>query len=282
MTIILYPAGGGLGNLLYQHHAIYALGKQYQCPIYIYIDYPDCRPNIYTYLTLFKHINFINTSDANKLLENKNCIHYNELEFMYNNIELDINTNTIYIVKGYYQSYKYFEPYIYELGQLLKNNEIELYNKMILKYNNIIKESHSNFETVCCHIRRGDYLTSGTYYTILSEEYYEKALEHFKEIDKYKVLVFAEDINEIKDWAVWKKYNIHFVDDEPLPLPTIFLMSLCDHFIIANSSLSVNAYYMNNKFSNDTQKIIAPSQWFGATGSKYNIYDIVPERSIVI
>jgi hypothetical protein len=275
MTIVLYPAGGGLGNLLFQHNTLFALGKRYQCPIYIYIDYPDCRPNIFAYKTLFNHIQFINNSELLQLLSNKTTIRYNEPAFIFNDILVTIDSNTVIIINGYFQSYKYFEPYISDIGDLLKKNAVNIYNNMQLKYNTIANRN----QTVCCHIRRGDYLTCGTYYKILDESYYETALKYFK--DEYKILVFAENISEIRNWKVWKNYNVHFVD-EPEPLPTLFLMSLCDHFIIANSSLSTNAYYINKNFLNDSQKIIAPSEWFGTTGPKYNINDIVPSKSIRI
>jgi hypothetical protein len=282
MAIVLCPAGGGLGNLLFQHNTVYALGKKYNCPIFIYIDYPDSRPNIFAYKTLFNHIQFINNNGLLQLSSNKTTIRYKDPAFIFNDILLTIDYNTVIIINGYFQSYKYFEPYISDIGDLLKKNETELYNKMQFKYNNIKKHGKSDFETVCCHIRRGDYLTSGTYYNILDDSYYKKGLEYFKDIHKYKILIFAENINEIRNWNIWENYNIHYIDDEPDPLPTLFLMSLCDHFIIANSSLSTNAYYINCNFGNDEQKIIAPLQWFGISGPECNINDIIPNKSILI
>jgi hypothetical protein len=283
--IILYPKGGGLGNLLFQHNVLYAFGKKFNCTTYIFKDYYEpTRPHITTYNKLFKHINYISQKDTDELISKNTFIEYNEDEYIYNDIEPIISNCKVSLIKGYFQSYKYFEPYIYEINTLLKNNEIETYNEMKTKYDNIKNTQPTSLETVCCHIRRGDYLNCGNYYIILPEKYYENALENFKNTDttQYKIFVFAEDVNEIRDWNIWKKYNVHFIDDIPEPLPTVFLMSMCDHFIIANSSLSINGYYLNDKFLDDTQKIIAPSKWFGVDGPKYNMYDLVPSNAILI
>ena len=53
-------------------------------------------------------------------------------------------------------------------------------------------------------------------------------------------------------------------------------MSACDHNIIANSSFSWWASYIN---SNPNKMVISPSRWFGPKGPVYNIRDIIPETS---
>jgi hypothetical protein len=149
-----------------------------------------------------------------------------------------------------------------------------------MKYNELISSDTDSTETVCCHLRRGDYFNYGTFYSILSESYYEKALNNF-DSKNVKILVFIENSDEIREWNIWKKYNVYFVN-EPDALATLFLMSLCDHFIIANSSLSLQAYFINSNYSNVEQKLIAPSEWYGVTGPKYIMNDIVPPKAIII
>ena len=52
----------------------------------------------------------------------------------------------------------------------------------------------------------------------------------------------------------------------------LWMMAKCDHNIIANSSFSLWASYLN---LNPDKKTIIPSRWFGFAGPTYNIYDIV-------
>jgi hypothetical protein len=51
--------------------------------------------------------------------------------------------------------------------------------------------------------------------------------------------------------------NIEVVH-EPDPLKSLFFMSLCDHFIIANSTMSLMAYYMREQ---EGAQLVAPRHW---------------------
>ena len=51
-------------------------------------------------------------------------------------------------------------------------------------------------------------------------------------------------------------------------------MSLCDNFIISNSSFSLCAYYFRNV---EQAKIVAPLNWFGPAGPKFDLNDLVPD-----
>jgi hypothetical protein len=59
--------------------------------------------------------------------------------------------------------------------------------------------------------------------------------------------------------------------NEPDPLKTLFLMSLCDGFIIANSSLSLMAYYMREQ---EGAHLVAPKKWFGPN-VQFDINEII-------
>jgi len=57
-------------------------------------------------------------------------------------------------------------------------------------------------------------------------------------------------------------------------------MSLCDNFIIANSSLSLSAYLLRQ---NKKAKLVAPNNWFGPKlNIKFNINDFIPSNGIII
>jgi hypothetical protein len=58
-------------------------------------------------------------------------------------------------------------------------------------------------------------------------------------------------------------------------------MSLCNDFIIANSSFSWWGAWLS---SNKNKKVIAPAQWFGKTGytKDLNTKDLIPDEWIRI
>jgi hypothetical protein len=113
------------------------------------------------------------------------------------------------------------------------------------------------------HVRRGDYLRLQDTHPVCPTEYYTEAMKLFP---NNKFLLFCEEpVDDITGDSI---EIIH----EPDPLKTLFLMSLCDHFIIANSSMSLMAYYMRE---HEDAKLVAPKTWIHSTGPEHDINDIV-------
>ena len=56
-------------------------------------------------------------------------------------------------------------------------------------------------------------------------------------------------------------------------------MKYCDHHIIANSSFSWWAAWLNQ---NPNQLVIAPKKWFGEGFKDYNMKDFYPENWVII
>jgi len=117
------------------------------------------------------------------------------------------------------------------------------------------------------HVRRGDYLQLPTHHPTCTIDYYHKALANFDG----KVLVFSDDI----DWCrktfqdprfEFVKGNLDYID--------LYLMSMCKNNIIANSSFSWWAAWLND---NKDKKVIAPKKWFGPAIS-HNTMDLYPKK----
>jgi hypothetical protein len=268
MTLFICP-GGGLGNILFQYFFGYAMNKKYNCPIYYKINYNYWRGDINKY-KIFKHLNFLDFSED----EISNLKTYNETNLIYN--EINFNTNYNYIINGHYQSYKYFIHLIDDIKQELFSQIPEIYNEMLLKYIKI-----SNYKETCLiHIRRGDYLVFSNIHPLCSDEYYIKAICEINKKKNIKYLIFSDDINYIKYWPIIKLLDYYIVEEVD-PEKTILLMSFCDNFIIANSSMSLVAYYLRN---NKDAKLIAPSKWFQTGTITYKIDDLIllNENNIII
>lgn len=120
-------------------------------------------------------------------------------------------------------------------------------------------------ESVAVHIRRGDYISdknaSGVF-AICDKEYYEKAIDYIASKTKEPVFyVFSEDIDWVKENISFGAYPVSYIDWNRgcRSYVDMQLMSLCAHNIIANSSFSWWAAWLN---TNSEKIVVAPSQWF--------------------
>ena len=117
--------------------------------------------------------------------------------------------------------------------------------------------------SIAIHIRRGDYISNALavlHHPVAPLQYYEKATAKMTELyPNASFFVFSDDI-------VYAKENLKsarpmtFVSSPNLSeSEELYLMSLCKHQIIANSSFSWWAAWLNQ---NHSKTVIAPLQWF--------------------
>ena len=129
------------------------------------------------------------------------------------------------------------------------------------------------FEFVSIHVRRTDYLALSDIHLNLSMAYYEEAMSHFSK-EKSIFLIFSDDVAFIQKEPLFQNLvNKHIITNEDDEY-CFWLMTACDHNIIANSSYSWWSSYIN---SNPNKLVISPSKWFGPQGPVYKICDIIPE-----
>jgi Glycosyl transferase family 11 len=104
--------------------------------------------------------------------------------------------------------------------------------------------------------------------------YYHPAMTYIRErVSNPKFFVFSEDF----DWASANFRASDTVVVKPgQEAQDIFLMSLCSHAIIANSSFSWWAAYLGDQNGNSDRIVIAPREWFKDPHASYQ--DLVPER----
>ena len=126
-------------------------------------------------------------------------------------------------------------------------------------------------KTASIHIRRTDYVTSNGYHPVQPISYYEEALSH---IEYDKLVVFSDDVH-------WCRGNLGFDDmvfaEGNTDIEDLYLMSACNDNVVANSSFSWWAAWLNK---NENKKVIAPSNWFGPGAPSSQ--DIIPEDWTVI
>lgn len=177
---------------------------------------------------------------------------------------LTLNTNKNYDITtglGTYQDWKEIEDKIVNL-YTFNNNIIKEGNDWFKS--NITKQDK---EIVSLHFRKTDYLLVSS--LNLNDNYYVKALDIFSS-DKYQLLVFSDDIVSCESTllSIGKNYTITYVNPSHSAAVDMYIMSLCDHNIIANSSFSFWGAMLNN---NIDKKVVCPKDFIGSS-SPDNMY----------
>jgi len=179
-------------------------------------------------------------------------------------------------LEGYWQSEKYF----IDIEDVIRR---EFTIRLPKDQENLLLSNEiNNSNSVCVHIRRGDYVTNknaNIYHGICSVEYYYKAIELLLNngvVNPY-FFVFSDD----PDWArenLKLKYPVKIIDiNLDKPYEDLRLMSQCKHFVIANSSFSWWGAWLSP--SND-KIVIAPKRWI--TNEARDINDLFPKEWIKV
>lgn len=260
MGIVSIDIKGGLGNVMFQVATAYATSIKNN--MNLLID----RTNYYgAHYGLDKYSDNIlrNVKYSESVVT---LPRYGEKEFKYN--ELPPFTDSVKL-SGYFQSEKYFSDYKKEVLDFFSPTE------KILQKLETIYEPYKNKNTCSIHVRRGDYLHLEDYHPTQKEFYYKTATQNIGEDVFY--LIFSDDIGWcIKNFDFLKnKLFVTNLED----FEEIYLMSMCNDNIIANSSFSWWGAWMN---SNKDKKVISPSMWFGKSLSYHNTSDIYCKKWIKI
>lgn len=178
------------------------------------------------------------------------------------------------ILHGHFQNEKYFLDYEDVIRKdFTFQTELTGENFKLAKK---IKETQS----VSIHVRRGDYLTNAQAnrnFAVCDKSYYQKAISRIREeVSDPHFFVFSDDME-------WVRENISFGED-----PVIYvdwnrgedsyidmqLMSLCKHNIIANSSFSWWAAWLNEY---EWKLVYAPKEWFKEEERNKDLINFYPE-----
>ena len=154
---------------------------------------------------------------------------------------------------GYWQNLRYFDAIADELKVDFKfKNELTGANQQTLTQ---IKET----ESISIHVRRGDYLKDPLLGGLCGPEYYQAAISLIKStVVSPKFFIFSDDITWCQKhlnltqatFISWNKGPESYIDMQ--------LMSACKHNIIANSSFSWWAAWLN---PNEAKIVNYPKKW---------------------
>lgn len=253
---------GGLGNMLFQIAATYALAKKQNtsCSFpnmeehlnYLNIDdkYNPSLQHAKEYKIIFSKLN---TSSPNQYIPTYNY------PFEYNDF---IPPNNSFI-DGFFQSEKYFKDCRNEILDLFYPQESGL---------QIIEQSLKNlpkkFNVI--HVRLGDYLNNPNFHFNLPFSYFHQAI---KKLDSsYPYIIFSDTIDLCKKNFIGNQFL--FLDGLKDYIE-LFLMANGQNCIISNSSFGWWGAWLNN---NSNKRVLAPTKWFGPAANVFNTKDIIPDN----
>jgi hypothetical protein len=203
---------------------------------------------------LFKKFDFYNVNSLDT--ETDTLV---DSPFEYSDIRPNEGRPTSFV--GYYQSEKYFEGYS-EAIRSLYSPPLEFIQKTIKEYPFLATST-----VAAISIRRGDYLNFPTRHPVISLEYIDEA---YKSLPPHDILfVMSDDMDWCKENI--KLPNVVFNDHTKFwDHEGIWLLSLCDHFIISNSTFSWWGAWLSKS---NNKVVIVPEAWFGPDIT-YNTKDI--------
>jgi hypothetical protein len=175
---------------------------------------------------------------------------------------------------GFWQSPKYFESIEETIRADFQVKESLVKN--VLKKGIELGEGHS----IAVHVRRGDFLNPkiAAYHGVLDAAYYHKAIEIIQEKDPLATIHFFSDDIEWVKYNIPSRVNTEFVSSpKRSALEDFYLMTKCRHIVIANSSFSWWAAWLNN---HPDKIVVAPKNWFA--GDSINTDDLIPNTWIRI
>ena len=269
---------GGLGNQLFQYAFGQSIKRKWNCEVLYnlswYSDMGSDTPREDSLQGLF-NIDLLQKES----IFNKKIFRSRHVQNIFNKVTLgsriefrtekDFNFSSSYqrspiyasnvIFNGFWQSPEYFNFFCKDLKKEFSNCSQEISSFPIARKINETKNS------IPIHVRRGDFVTNITtksYHETCSIAYYEKAIQYFKK--KYentaKFFIFSDDIEWAKE-NIKSDNDMYFLDSsyELSDTNELFLMSMCQNHIIANSSFSWWAAWIGDHEYGTT---IRPEKWY--------------------
>lgn len=274
---------GGLGNQMFQYAAAKALALKHQTTIKVDTTTLEADPKgkytqRYYELSIFNSNIEIATNDDFETINRYknfpvfiknilNAYYFANEQGSHYQLDFEKYPSNCYL-NGFWQSELYFKKFEAEI----KNDFT--FNELIINENKDLAEKISNSQSVSLHIRRGDYVSNkeaNQFHGLCDLNYYKRAVSLLKEKDStIELFVFSDDIAWCKQHLIFDK-TIHYIETQN-PHSDLYLMTLCKHNVIANSSFSWWGAWLNN---NPQKNVVAPKNWFANTD--VNTSNIIPK-----
>lgn len=289
--MIIVRLRGGLGNQLFQFAAGYSLahrhGVELKSDLYTYQKHPLRKYELHNFNVSLPEASreevhqFTGSNFLDRYLNKKSNYFYSPKVFAqphYHFYDDFFSLPAPLYLSGYWQSEKYFMNVADSIRKTFTPSR-----PLDPKNEELIKTVRSS-ESVAVHIRRSDYKT-GSFFQPMGLDYYRRALDEIeKKVNNPRYFIFSDDIAWTRQQLADLK-DATFIDHNKGDdsFKDLLLMSACKNQIIANSTFSWWAAWLND---NKDKVVIAPQTWFHQTWVTkkepvypvrfYNTKDLIP------
>jgi hypothetical protein len=283
---------GGLGNQMFQGALALALHKQNKSEVYLDIshfeqfqthqgfelqrlfalDLPIASDTQLKSVLGWKHskvgqnimerkrLSFLRSTNYYK----EDCSPFSEDVFRLN--------DPCYIV-GFWQNERYFSHIEHVIRDKFR------FDPPLTGKNTQLASLASDGIPVSLHVRRGDYVGNSAFHGLLGRSFYLRAMKYIEQqLTNPTYFVFSDDLDWVRSNIPIDKEH-HFISHNQGEdsFYDLWLMSLCEHHIIANSSFSWWGSWLN---PSPDKMVLAPKKWF--TDPKMCDVDPIPKSWIKI
>jgi hypothetical protein len=254
---------GGIGNQLFQYATALNIARKNSFPLLLDISsYSKISPRQFCLNEFINPVSIVSKSLTKTLVEPQNFFLNSLSKFIgWEKLPKIIESKKGYdsfidnidfacYLKGSFISYKYFESFNNEFIESLTFNEFS----KITAINSLEHLMGKNI--ICVSIRRGDFLNYKTL-NVCGKTYYDRCIEKARLLIKNPTFIFfSDDINWVKNNFV--SFDFEFWDIKNYSLNMkLYAMTLCNHYIISNSSYSWWGAWLN---TNSNKLVFCPAK----------------------
>jgi len=261
--IVSVKLKGGLGNQLYEISTVLAYGWEHSItPVFKKIKSSPSgaktRPVYWD--TAFRKLPLIKQRPYNLFFYQQKQRGYHKISKPTEICNLTQYSGILF--NGHFASDKYFDKFRDKLLPILFFIDPSEKEYLTNKYPEIYLGENP---TIALHIRRGDVLINPKRHALpllWESDYYSKSIAYFKEKfpkSNLIIFIFSSDHEFVKKYMEEVYPSIDFLFPQEKDYLELYLMSCCDHQIIANSTFSWWGAYLNE---NPEKIVIAPKEWF--------------------
>ena len=271
--MIAVQLSGGLGNQMFEYALclkLKALGKAVKIDDFTCYGAGQRRQMLDVFGVSYERLSmeeYVALTDSNLRLSHRirrRLTGRRDLSYREKSVNFDpqVLTREPALLLGCFQSEKYFSDIADRVREAFRFRNF-VPDARTLDWERQIQNSLS----VGVHIRRGDYLDpkySALYQGICDDAYYERAIAYLKKsLTGARFFFFSNDPEWVKAHYRGADYTVVEGNGEDAGYADLYLMRSCRHQIIANSSFSWWAAWLND---DPHKKVIAPGRWLNVAG----------------